>query len=309
MLAFQTLAAIELVRRKEQYSVLICYQGWYHQLPILIGKLLDKTVFVSALGDVRIRISAQYRAWVATICAVLAKLNFIMADHILTQSEYLLFHSEGLDPFKEKVYPIPQFVDTEAFRPTRDLNSRRNVVGFVGRFSGEKGFSELLRVIPKCLEAHPECEFLLVGDGPLGAQLAKLLAERSALATRIMWEGWVDHSSIPALLNRMRLAIIPSHTEGLPNIALEAMACGTPVLASPVGGLPGLIKNGRTGFILDRVDALHISRTIVEILRREDLSAIAQRARNLVLEEFSFEAAKDRYSELLRDVELCILPE
>ena len=63
--------------------------------------------------------------------------------------------------------------------------------------------------------------------------------------------GWISHDELPSYLNMLKLLVVPSYTEGLPNIVIEAMSCGTPVLATPVGGVPDLIEDGITGFILE----------------------------------------------------------
>ena len=63
--------------------------------------------------------------------------------------------------------------------------------------------------------------------------------------------GWISHDHLPEYLRMLQLLVIPSSTEGLPNIMLEAMACGTPVAATSVGAIPDVIREGETGYILE----------------------------------------------------------
>lgn len=93
---------------------------------------------------------------------------------------------------------------------------------------------------------------LIGGDGELKESIAASLQEQGVTA-RVELPGWISHDDLPRYLNQLRLLVLPSYTEGLPNIMLEAMACGTPVLATPVGAIPDVIIDGRTGFVMDNM--------------------------------------------------------
>ena len=83
--------------------------------------------------------------------------------------------------------------------------------------------------------------------------------------------GWVDHEEVPAELNDLRLLVMPSEpTEGLPTVILEAMACGTPAYATPVSGVPDVVRERRTGFLMSSRDPDGIAADIEAILDRED---------------------------------------
>jgi len=80
---------------------------------------------------------------------------------------------------------------------------------------------------------------------------------------------------------------------------LEAMACGAVVLATPVGGIPDIIRDGETGFIMEDNSAECIARSIVRVLDNEDLEQVAGNARALVEKEYTYEAAVEKYGSLL----------
>jgi len=80
-----------------------------------------------------------------------------------------------------------------------------------------------------------DIEFVFVGDGALRPQIEEELADKIDRGS-VRLAGWVDHDEVPAFLNSFRLLVMTSRTEGVPTTALEAMACGTPVCATPVGG-------------------------------------------------------------------------
>jgi len=92
---------------------------------------------------------------------------------------------------------------------------------------------------------------------------------------------------------------LPSYTEGLPNVMLEGMACGTPVLATPVGAIPDVIKDGETGFIMEDNSPACIAENIERALNNPDLERIIENARELVEKEFTYEATVERYKKAL----------
>ena len=97
--------------------------------------------------------------------------------------------------------------------------------------------------------------------------------------------------------------VLPSYTEGLPNIMLEAMACGTPVLATPVGAIPDVIRDGKTGFIMEDNSPKCIAENVVRALEHPDLEEIAEAGRRFVEDEFTFEKAVERWKSILQNIE------
>jgi glycosyltransferase involved in cell wall biosynthesis len=101
----------------------------------------------------------------------------------------------------------------------------------------------------------------------------------------------------------MKLLVLPSYTEGLPNIVLEAMACGTVVLATPVGAIPDIIKDGETGFLLKSNDPKHIAERILELLNKPELlDKVSINAYNYVRKNFSYEKTLDAWRKILSEL-------
>jgi glycosyltransferase involved in cell wall biosynthesis len=148
------------------------------------------------------------------------------------------------------------------------------------------------------LTSRAEINFLIGGDGPLQNWLEEYMS-RANLNTRIKLVGWIPHDELPDHLNQTKLLVLPSYTEALPNIILEAMACGTPVLSTAVGAIPDIIRNGETGFIMQDNSPDCIARDIVRALEHPGLEQITDRARTLVKSEFTYEAAVERYRKIL----------
>jgi len=143
---------------------------------------------------------------------------------------------------------------------------------------------------------------LIGGDGPLRSGIENYLAEQN-LTDRVTMTGWIPHDDLPDHLNRLRLLIIPSYSEGLPNIMLEAMACGTPVLATPVGAITDIIKEGKTGFIMENNTPACIAEQITRVLTDTNLEKIAAGAKKVVEENFTFESSVKTWKTLLEDMD------
>jgi glycosyltransferase involved in cell wall biosynthesis len=195
-------------------------------------------------------------------------------------------------------YSPVQHVDFDLFHRTNDLPERGAVVGYVGRLSEEKGILNLARAIPNIVRKMPGVEFLIVGDGILKETIEDIVEEEN-VRDHVSLAGWADRGTLPGYLNRMRVLVVPSYTEGLPNVVLEAMACGTPVLVSPVGSIPDVIIDGKNGFLLPDNTPESIENGVLRIFEREDLESVSIRAETLVRDTFSMSAARSRIQRLL----------
>ena len=174
-----------------------------------------------------------------------------------------------------------------------------DVVGFVGRLDEEKGIRELAEVAKQLPDG---ITFRFVGDGPLYDWLASELAPEIE-AGEVEVTGWVDHDDVPAELNRMKLLVMPSQpTEGLPTTILESMACGTPVLASPVSGIPDVVHDQDTGFRMTSREPQQLTDEITTILSTDELDSVSRDARDFIASDFSYSAAVDRYQSLISHI-------
>jgi glycosyltransferase involved in cell wall biosynthesis len=172
-------------------------------------------------------------------------------------------------------------------------------VGFLGRIDEEKGIRQLAAVAKSLPD---DVTFAFIGDGDLSEWLQEELSTEIERG-QVDYVGWVDHDDVPRELNRLRLLVMPSEpTEGLPTTILEALACGTPVYATPVSGVPDVVRDGETGFHMQSREPDDVRNAIVDVLDRDDLVTISATGRELVETEYSFEAAQDRYHDILRSV-------
>lgn len=289
--------------RQRPEDVVLFFGATAYVLPIFFSRVIGKKVLVEPRGDVPLTLQLTWEQRMpyalakilASSVRLLERIGFLTAHTVITYTPNMA-RELGLDPDLPKVYARgARYVDTESFRPAIPFEERDIVVGFVGRLDEEKGIRELAAVAKRLPD---EITFRFVGDGPLYEWLESELAAEIEDG-KVELVGWVDHDDIPAELNRMKLLVMPSHpTEGLPTTILEAMACGTPVYATPVSGIPDVVIENETGFAMNEKTPPKISNRIESVLSNEELNEMSRRCRRLIEREYSFEAAVERYRSL-----------
>jgi glycosyltransferase involved in cell wall biosynthesis len=151
------------------------------------------------------------------------------------------------------------------------------------------------------LKARNDVRFLIVGQGPLSEKIKGYLNEQG-LSGQVTMIPWVPHDLLPVYLNGLRLLVLPSYTEGLPNIMIESLACGTPFLATAVGAIPDFIQDSVTGFIMPDNAPNHISADILRALNSNASGEIVVNGRRLVEREFSYGATVEKYARILKQI-------
>jgi glycosyltransferase involved in cell wall biosynthesis len=153
--------------------------------------------------------------------------------------------------------------DGDAARAGHGLAASDRVVAFVGRLEQAKGVVELVEALVLLRDHTPPVRLVVIGDGSQ-RDLMEETARRSGVLDRIVFAGWVEHDQLPTWLRASDVLALPSAHEGLPTAVIEALACGVPVVATPVGDVPRLVHDGKNGLILrDRTP-----RTLAEALGR-----------------------------------------
>lgn len=289
-------------------DVILFYGATSYVLPMLVARLLGKTVLVEPRGDVPLTLrlnweremSPRLARLLAGLVRALERTGFAIAHGVVTYTPAMAAQLD-LDPDAPHVFPSgARYVRTDEFDVDVPYSDREPVVGFLGRLDEEKGIRELADVARSLPD---DVTFRFIGDGDLGEWLEGELRSEIDAGT-VEMAGWVDHDEVPAELNRLQLVVLPSEpTEGLPTTILEALACGTPVYATPVSGVPDVVKHGETGFYMHSRDPTEISRDLAAILDRSDLESISENGRQLIEDEYSFEAAQERYSRILASVD------
>jgi glycosyltransferase involved in cell wall biosynthesis len=179
-------------------------------------------------------------------------------------------------------------VSVEQAKGRLGIPAHRLVVGAVGRLSAEKGLDLLIRAVDQLLDRGFDLELLIAGDGDEFARLEGLIAVLGR-RDRIRLLGY--RSDTVALYQAMDIFALSSYREGLPNVILEAMALGVPVVATAVAGIPRLVRDGETGLLVRPGEVGELTQALARLLGDAELRAtLARNGRRAVKEGYSFEA-------------------
>lgn len=177
---------------------------------------------------------------------------------------------------------------------------RTHLIGAAGRFSKEKGFEVLVAAAERVLQEHPSAGFVLFGEGAERANLQKQINE-AGLGQSFIIAGF--RADLDRFVPHFDLMVLPSYTEGMPNVVLEAFAAGVPVVATAVGGTPEVVEDGVSGYLVPAGDAETMAERISQALANADeLPDMGRRGRLCVQEKFGFAIQANLYRELFLEL-------
>ena len=200
-----------------------------------------------------------------------------------------------------KVRVIHHGVDLDAFRPAGDRpSSDVPLIVSIGRLVEKKGFVDLLAACDRLRQDGRSFRCAIYGDGPLRGELAAMI-DRLALGGHVSLAGSRTQDELCQVLRQADLfALTPFVTDdgdrdGIPNVVIEAMACGLPVVATSIGGIADAVTDGETGLLAPPRDVATIAERIGELLGDEPLRRhLGDRARQAVVENFDLRVAAGR---------------
>lgn len=209
---------------------------------------------------------------------------------------------EGLSVPPDKIDVIPNGVDPpprvspQAVKACRARYAapEERLILYVGRLVFEKGVQVLLDAFPAVLNAFPQCRLVIAGSGGFEGHL-RWLAEQKGLSSRICFTGHLAEEDLDLLYRAADVAVFPSLYEPFGLVALEAMARGTPVVASAVGGLGEIVRHEENGLTVYAGDPASLCWGITRVLADADLARrLTRRARALVRREYSWDQVAAR---------------
>ena len=175
----------------------------------------------------------------------------------------------GILPSKiEVIHNGISFNGTPCKKSNTEQTKNKIVAGFIGRLHPVKGFSVLLEAAQNVIKNYHDIEFLVVGDGPERDEI-RIKVENYRLKENFKFVGF--QKDVLSFIYRMDFVILPSKSEGFPNVVLEAMACQKPVLATRVGGVPEIVIDGETGIMIEPGDVSALSNSINNLCGNKNL--------------------------------------
>jgi teichuronic acid biosynthesis glycosyltransferase TuaC len=223
----------------------------------LLGRFFHKPVVVTARGsDINVFAHLRFIRW-------LLRYTLNSVDGVIAVSEALKRGIVGLGIPESKIAVVPNGVDPKKFHPL-DKSEARETLGLpedkklllsVGGLESVKGFDHLIGALKILIQEFRETDIFLVivGEGELRSKLLRMIAERS-LDAHVRLVGAVPHDQLRLWYSAADLFCLASRNEGWPNVINEALACGTPVVATAVGGIPEIIRSETLGLLTESDD-------------------------------------------------------
>ena len=216
-------------------------------------------------------------------------------DYVSPLSTQLL-NSLSKTVAKDKMKLIKNFVDMPHLEDSTYYN--RKLVSSVGRLTPLKRIEDAIRAI--ALISDSEVRLQIIGDGKIRANLERIAYARN-LEDRVMFYGF--RKDVLQLMNESAILVIPSSTEGISRVAMEAMSMGKPVVASDIPGNRDIIEDGYNGILVPVGDLEGMARSIEELISdRNKYESLSRAAKNTIAEKFSAAVRVKDYEELYKSI-------
>lgn len=207
----------------------------------------------------------------------IAKHIFPLSNKVLVFSKEDINNMKMLIP-KEKIEIFPNavrvknFMNKEnTFKKTQSIPEDGKIVLLVSRFIKEKGVYDLIEAIPLIARDHKNVYFLFAGEGPERNRMETICKEKG-IENMVRFTGHIQSNILIHAYSCADIFVLPTfHPEGMPMAILEALAAGLPIVATPYGAIPDIIKDGVNGFLIEPHAPEQISEKLGLLLRREDI--------------------------------------
>jgi teichuronic acid biosynthesis glycosyltransferase TuaC len=252
---------------------------------VLLGRWWRRPVLVTLRGKI-VRL-AGYRTHRPQLAWMLRR-----ATRVLAVSDYLRRQAAGLGLPPERVRVIRNGVDTSVFAPM-DREAARVRCGLpagrvlltVAALYAHKGQHTVIDALPALVHRHPGLLYVMIGSGRPGESYARDLerqAARLGVAQSVRFVGPRPHRELAPWFASADLFVLPTRSEGWPNVLLEALACGVPVVATRVGGVPEIVRHGTDGLLVPYGDGPAFEAAVLDALTRDwDRDQLVGYARSL----------------------------
>jgi N-acetyl-alpha-D-glucosaminyl L-malate synthase BshA len=237
----------------------------------------------------------------------LVKFSTEQSDGVTAVSRFLKEKTITNYNIEKEIEVIPNFIDTSVYKPQGDKCFRKNLAGkdekiivHTSNFRAVKRVSDTIRILEFVRKEVP-AKLLLIGDGPDRSECERLCRELK-LCDHVKFLG--KQEGLVEILNSADLFLIPSQSESFGLAALEAMACGIPVVSSSVGGLPELIRHNETGFIAEIGDISRMAKYAINLLTNDKKHKLfSDNSRKRAVENFDTSSVlplyEDYYNKIL----------
>jgi glycosyltransferase involved in cell wall biosynthesis len=285
--------------RDKQADLLVCHGykadilGWVAARTLGIPVIAVSRGWTAHTRKVRFNESLDrlFLGWMdAVVCVSEGQAQKVRAAGVSSNRVEVIHNSIDPDRFRSGDFAVKTKLQ-RFFDSPRDA-----IVIAVGRLSPEKGFDHLIEAAKDVLCSRPNTGFLIIGEGPERAALESKI-KAANLGQEVILAGF--RTDVDELMPHADILVQSSHTEGLPNVLLEAGAAGIPVVATNVGGTPEVVQDGVTGLLVPPANATALAGSLIELLNSsQNRVLMGKRAQAAVSANFTFANQCARYREL-----------
>lgn len=305
-------------------ALLKCVSKKFRKVPLVThvhetgveGAKITLPPFKDTLGFLRMA------RWYCVELPLKEKIIYQAAERLVAVSYFLANSLTKYGVSQKKVTVIHNGVDIDIFKPVKGGKPKaKRLLGldgsplilYVGAFTTRKGIHYLIRSFKNVLNEFKNATLLLIGGVPswYGSNIYYDLLfkeiDKLNLRDHIKTEGAIPHNRLPLYYSAADVFVLPSIYEPFGKVLLEAMACGTPVVASNVGGIPEIVEDGRSGFLVPVGDVKGFSESICTLLSSDTLiRRMGSYGQSLVMKNFTWRSTATKlfnmYMELLNFV-------
>jgi glycosyltransferase involved in cell wall biosynthesis len=235
-------------------------------LMVCVGKIFKKKVIISYRSghiEHNIKKSKLFRHYISFVISI--------ADIIICQSQYWQNYYKNLVHNKSsKFVVIKNWIDPNKYNKFVNRDKIKISIIFMGLISKNKGVYDIYEMVRNYMNDFKNVEFELYGGGPDYEKLFRLIREYD-LSHIIKLKGWVYGEAKQYALVNSDVLILPSYFEGMPNVILEAMACGKPVVSTNVGGIPDIVDHGISGILFKPGDIKAFRDSLITLIDNREL--------------------------------------
>ena len=277
----------------------------HYAIPHAVSALLAQSVldehrrvpYITTLHGTDITLVGLERAYFP-----ITRFSIQRSDGVTTTSRYLADKTRDVFGIEKKIHVVPNFVNCELYKPRKNAGyaqGSEKILIHISNFRPVKRILDCIQIL-KLVRKETPARLLMVGDGP-DRKAAEALAQELGLSSYVEFLG--KQEQIHQILLEADILLLPSELEGFGLVALEAMACGVPAVATQTGGVPEVIQNGIDSYMELPGDITAQAAKVGRLLQDEDLySKISREARKTALKKFCATRIIPLYESLYKEI-------
>lgn len=246
-----------------------------------------------------------------TINFYLSKKCIEKSNIVLTNSKYLENKIKEISRKSTHVQTFYKGIDVSNFKnlPPKDilikkleLNSNKRYMLFVGSLTYRKGIYELVETFNIISKKYSDFNLIFIGEEIEKEKIVAKL-ENYGILNRVLFTGIIPYSEIASYMRIADLLVLPTWAEGLPNVVMEAMAAGVPVIATDVGGIPEILENGITGLFVPAKNVEKLTEAVIKMIEDDNLrEECIRNAKKIIYEKFDVKKNAIQLYNLLKEL-------